>query len=144
MATANAYPGTVKQGKFLPDDRAAFTKAFCRKDGTRMVVIAKKLVANRSSQTNRYWWSCVVALFMDEIGMVDKEECHHIILENIGHYDLKRIGNRDVKIVKDTHDLGQDEFALLIDHAGQLFAEWFGGFIPAPGSPQAAAMVGGS
>ncbi len=109
-----------------------------------MVVIAKKLVASRSSQSNRYWFGVVVALFMEEIGMADKEECHHIILEAIGHYDLKRIGNRDVKIVKDTHDLGQDEFALLIDHAGQLFGEWFGGFIPAPGSAQAQAMIGGS
>lgn len=142
MAAPVAYIGTVRQGKFLPDDRAAFAKAFLRKDGTKMVVTAKQWVKGRSSASNRYWWGIVVALFMDEMGLRDKEEMHHIILENIGHYELKRAGKMDIKVVKNTHDLPRDDFAVLIDAAAQLYAEWFGGFIPRPDSAQARAMLG--
>jgi hypothetical protein len=144
MASPVAYTGKTVGGKFIPDDRAAFCKAFLRKDGTPMVVTAKRLVPNRSSNANRYWFGVVVAMFMDEMGIRDKEEMHHIILENIGHYDLKQVGKKEIRVVKSTHDLPQDDFAVLIDAAGQLFAEWYGGMIPGPDSAQAQAMMGGS
>jgi hypothetical protein len=144
MATVNAYTGKTKDGKFIPDDRAAFVKAFLRKDGTPMVVTAKRLVPKRSNRANAFWWAVVVPMFMDESGIRDKSEMHHIILEEIGHYDLVRFGKKEKKVVKDTHDLGSDEFATLIDAAGQLFAEMFGGYIPPPNSQQAEAMMAGS
>lgn len=144
MATEHAYTGTVKGGRFQPDDRAAFTRAFCRKDGTRMVVTAKKWVPKRSSQANRYWWAVVVAFFMEEIGERDKEAAHHILLEALGHYDIKRIAGKDFKVVRPTHDLPADQFAALIEAAGELFAKWFGGYLPPPDSAQAQAMMGGS
>ncbi len=143
MAAPIAYIGSIKGGRFLADDRQAFARAFLLKDGARAVVTVKRLVKGRSSRANRYWFGVVVALFMDSIGLRDKEECHHIILENIGHYDLKRVGKKDLKIVKDTHDLPANEFANLIDAAAQLYAEWFGGYLPPPGSPQAEVMIGG-
>jgi hypothetical protein len=144
VAQSIAYPGKIMAGKFVPNDRAAFIKAFLRKDGTPMVVTVKRLVPNRSSQANRYWWGVVVAMFMDEMGIRDKEEVHHIILEEIGHYDIVKFGKKEKKVVKDTHDLPTDDFAVLIDAAGQLFAEVYGGYIPPPNSAQAQAMMGGS
>ncbi len=142
MAAPIAHTGTIKQGKFLADDRQTFARAFLLKDGARAVVTVKRLVKSRSSAVNRYWWAVVVDLFMEAIGLRDKEECHHIILENIGHYDLKRVGKKDLKIVKDTHDLPANEFSVLIDAAAQLYAEWFNGYLPPPGSAQAEAMGG--
>lgn len=144
MTAPNAYTGVVKGGKFLPDDRANFAKAFCRKDGTRMVVTAKKLVPKRTENANRYWFGVVVALFMDELGERDKEVVHHILLEALGHYDMLHVGGKDFKVVRPTHDLPADEFGKLIEGAGQLFAEWFGGFIPPPNSAQAMAMMAGA
>lgn len=144
MATPTAYTGIVKGGKFLPDDRANFAKAFCRKDGTRMVVTAKKLVPKRSGNANAYWFGVVVALFMDELGERDSYVTHHIILEALGHYDEIEVRGKKFKIVRETKDLPADDFAKLIEAAGQLFAEWFGGFIPPPSSAQAQAMMGGS
>lgn len=144
MSGPVAYTGKVEKGRFIPDDRAAFAKAFCRKDGTPMVVTAKRLVPKRGNQVNKYWWAVVVAMFQDESGIRDKEEMHHIILEEIGHYDLVKFGKREKKVVKDTHDIGSDEFSTLIDAAGQLFAEMFGGYLPPPNSAQAQAMIGGS
>ncbi len=142
MAAPIAYTGTVKAGKFLPDDRTAFAKAFLRKDGTKMVVTVKQWVKQRSTKVNAYWWKVVVGLFMDEMGLRDKEEMHHIILENIGHFDLVRVGKKEIKVVKETHELGADAFATLIDAAAQLYAEWFNGYLPPPGSAQAEAMGG--
>ncbi len=143
MAAPIAYTGIVKAGRFIPDDRVAFAKAFLRKDGTKMVVTVKQWVKGRSNQSNRYWFGVVVPLFMESIGLRDKAECHHIILENVGHYELKRIGKVDVKIVKDTHDLPQNEFADLIDAAAQLYAEWFNGYLPLPDSAQGEAILAG-
>ena len=140
MSAATAYTGKTVAGKFIPDDKVAFAKAFCRKDNTPMVVIAKRLVPKRSNQINKYWWAVVVSMFQEEMGIRTKEAMHQIILEEIGHYDLVPFGKGEKKVVKETKDLGADEFAVLIDAAGQLFAEMFNGYIPPPGSPQASAM----
>lgn len=140
MSAPIVYTGKTIDGLFVPDRPAEYAKAFLRKDGTPMIVVAKRLVPKRSGGMNRYWFGVVVAMFMEEMGIQDKEEMHHIILENIGHYDLKGVGKREIKVVKPTRDLPKDEFMTLIDHAGQLFAEWYGGYIPTPGSPQAQAM----
>ena|SRR3990167_1917541 len=144
MATPTAYTGIVKDGKFLPDDKAAFVKAFCRKNGTRMVVTAKKLVPARSTNSNRYWFGVVVALFQDELGERDSYTAHHIILEALGHYDELEIRGKKFKVVRETKDLPADDFTKLIEGAGQLFAEWFGGYVPPPQSAQAQAMMQGS
>jgi hypothetical protein len=144
MATPTAYTGHIVKGKFIPDNPAAFVKAFLRKDGTRMEVTAKKVVPRRSDNTNRYWFGVVVPLFMDELGERDKYVAHHIILEAIGHYDELEMKGRRFKIVRETRDLAADDFSKLIEGAGQLFAEWFGGYIPPPDSAQARAMIGGS
>lgn len=144
MGTPTAFSGTLKAGKFVADDPASFVKAFCRKDGTRMVVTAKKLVPARSTNANRYWFGVVVALFQDELGERNAYSAHHIVLEALGHYDELEIRGKKFKVVRETKDLPADEFTKLIEGAGQLFAEWFGGFIPPPGSAQASAMEAGS
>lgn len=144
MANPTTYTGKVEKGKFFPDNPAAFAKAFCRKDGTRMAVTAKQIVPKRSSKANRYWWGVVVAMFQDELGERDAHVAHQIILEAPGHYDELAIHGKAFKVVRPTHDLAQDDFAKLIDGAGQLFAEWFNGYIPEPNSPQADAMERGA
>jgi hypothetical protein len=142
VAAPIAYTGIVKAGRFIPEDRAAFAKAFLRKDGTKMVVTVKQWAKTRSPNANAYWWKIVVGMFMEEMGIRDKEEMHHIILEQIGHYDLVRVGKKEIKVVKSTHDLPSNEFAVLIESAAQLFGEWFNGYLPPPGSAQAEAMGG--
>lgn len=144
MANVTAYTGHVEKGKFIPDNRAAFAKAFCRKDGTRMVVTAKQMVPKRSNKANAYWFGVVVAMFQDELGERDAYAAHHILLEALGHYDEVEIRGNRFKVVRPTHDLGVDDFAKLIEGAGQLFGEWFGGYIPEPASAQAQAMMAGS
>ena len=128
------------RSEFIPSDHAAFAKAFLRKDGTPMVVTVKRLVPNRSKKANAYWW-VVVGMFQQESGVRDKEDMHRILLEEIGHYDLVPWGKKQKKVVKSTHDLPADDFAVLIDAAGQLFAEMFGGYIPPAGSAQAMALT---
>ena len=144
MASATAYTGTVKGGKFQPDNPAAFVKAFCRKDGTRMVVTAKKWVPKRSNDANRYWFGVVVPLFQEEMGLDDPYQVHHAVLCAIGHYEPKEILGEIKPVPKRTRDLPADEFSKLIDAANRLFAEYYGGRIPPQDSAQAQAMMSGS
>lgn len=143
MSAPTAHMGTVKGGKFLPDDRAAFARAFCRKDGTRMVVTAKKWVPKRSNDQNAYWWACVIPLFQEEMGLDDPYQVHHAVLCAIGHYEAKEILGEVKPVPKRTRDLPADEFSKLIDAANRLFAEYYGGRLPPQDSAQAAVMMAG-
>jgi hypothetical protein len=144
MATPTAYTGTVKEGKFIPDDKAAFVKAFCRKDGTRMVVTAKRFVPKRSNDANAYWWAVVIPLFQEEMGLDDPQQVHSAVLCAIGHYEPREILGEVKPMPKRTRDLPADEFSRLIDSAHRLFAEYFGGRFPARDSDQAQAMMQGA
>jgi hypothetical protein len=144
VSTANAYTGTVKGGKFQPDDRASFLKAFCKKDGTRMVVTAKKWVPKRSNNSNAFWWTCVIPLFQEEMGLDDPYAVHHAVLCAIGHYEAKEVLGEMKPIPKKTRDLPQDEFCKLIEKAERLFAEYYGGRLPPQDSAQAHAMMAGA
>lgn len=143
MTAQNIYTGIVKGGKFQPDDKAAFVKAFCRKDGTRMVVTAKRFVPKRSNDANAFWWACVVPLFQEEMGLDDPYQVHHAILCAIGHYEPKEILGEVKPVPKKTRDLPADEFSRLIEAAERLFSEYYGGRLPPKDSPQAIAMMGG-
>lgn len=144
MASPTAYTGKIVKGKFIPDNPAAFTKAFLRKEGTRMEVTAKQIVPKRSLNANAYWWAVVVPMFMEEAGIRNKYEMHRTILIELGQYDEKMFGGKAIKEPYETHEMDVEGFAHLIEGAGQLFAEIFGGYIPPPMSPQARAMMGGS
>ncbi len=141
MSLPVAHTGKTMSGQFVPDHPAEWAKAFLRKDGTPMVVIAKRLVPKRGNKANAYWWACVVAMFQEEMGIDNKEEMHKIILEEIGHYDLVPFGKKEKKVVKPTKDLPADEFAYLIEAAGRLFADTYGGYLPPVGSAQAEALM---
>ena len=144
MSNVNAYTGRIVKGKFIPDNPAAFTKAFLRKDGTRMEVTAKKVVPRRSLNANAYWWAVIIPMFMEESGIRNKYEMHRTILIALGQYDEKMFGTRKVLEPYETHEMDVETFASLIEGAGQLFAEMYDGYIPPPMSPQARAMMGGS
>lgn len=144
MASPIAFVGTVKGGRFHPDNPAAFAKAFCRKDGTRMVVTAKRWVPKRSNNANAFWWACVVPLFQEEMGLDDPYSVHHAILCAIGHYEAKEILGEIKPVPKQTRDLPADEFSRLIEAAERLFAEYYGGRIPPKDSAQAQAMMQGA
>jgi hypothetical protein len=144
MAALNSFLGTLKDGKFIPDDKAAFSRAFCRKDGTRMVVTAKRFVPKRSDKMNAFWWAVVIPLFQEEMGLDDPYQVHHAILCAIGHYEAKEILGEVKPVPKRTRDLPADDFAKLIEKAERLFAEYYGGRLPPRESTQAQAMMAGA
>lgn len=144
MGKITAYTGRIEKGKFIPDNPAAFVKAFLRKDGTRMEVTAKKVVPRRSLNANAYWWAVVIPMFMEESGIRNKYEMHRTLLIALGQYEEKQFGGKTIQEAYETHEMDVEMFADLIDQAGQLFAEMYNGYIPPPMSPQARAMMGGS
>ncbi len=142
MSSPTAYTGRVVKGKFIPDNPAAFVKAFLRKDETRMEVIAKKIVPKRSVNANAYWWAVVVPMFMEESGIRNKYEMHRTILVSLGQYDERLFGKDKILEPYETHEMDAETFGNLVEMAGQLFSEMFNGYIPPPMSPQARAMMG--
>lgn len=145
VSTAAYFLGTVREGRFIPDDKAAFTRLFAsKKDGTRMRVTAVKDVPKRSNDMNRFWWACIVEPFREEMGLDDKEEAHREILLAIGHWEWREIFGERKKVPKATHKLPEDQFMALVDKAERLFSEYFGGRIPSRDSEHARAMMAGS
>lgn len=144
MSTPTAFSGMVKDGKFIPDDRIGFIKAFSRKDGTRMVVTAKRFVPRRSNDMNAYWWSCVIPLFQEEMSLDNSYAVHEAVLCAIGHYQPKEILGEVKPVAKPTKDLPADEFSKLIDAAERLFSEYYNGRLPPKDSQQAQAMMQGA
>jgi hypothetical protein len=144
MSAANTFLGTVKDGKFQPDDKAGFIRAFCRKDGTRMVVTAKKHVPKRSDAMSAYWWGVVVPLFQEEMGLDNKDDVHEEILIAVGHWEWKEVFGEQKRKAKRTRDLPSDEFMRLVEKAERLYSEYFGGRLPPKESTQAQALMAGS
>lgn len=142
MSAPTTFLGTVRGGKFYADNAAAFAALFAtKKDGTRMVVTAKKHVPKRSEDLNAFWWACVVEPFREEMGLDDKQRAHEEILVAIGHWEWKEIFGEQKRVAKKTRDLPHDEFMALVDKADRLFSEYFGGRIPARDSQAAQAMM---
>lgn len=144
MSTPQPITGKTQGGEFVPDNPEAWARAFARKDGTPMVVTPKRLVPKRSGRANAYWWACVIPMFMDEVGIKNKYAMHAILLEELGHYDLIPFGKGTKKVIKETKDLPADDFANLIDTAGQLFQDMYGGRLPPVDSKHADAMMAGA
>jgi hypothetical protein len=144
MSAPTTFLGTMQGGEFIPDDPVAWARTLSRKDGTRMVLTAKRYVPKRSNDQNAYWWACVVPLFQEEMGLDDPYQVHHAILCAIGHYEAKEILGEMKPVPKKTRDLPADEFRQLIDKAERLFSEYYNGRLPPRDSKQAEAMMAGS
>jgi hypothetical protein len=145
MSAPTYFLGTVRDGKFRPDDSAAFIRVFAtKKDGTRMRVTAVKDVPKRTDGMNRFWWKCVVEPFREEMGIDDKDEAHREILIAIGHWYWQEVFGERKKMPKATHNLSEDAFMELVGKAERLFLEYFNGRIPARDSEHARAMMAGA
>lgn len=78
------FGGAVKGGKVELDDKVGWAALLARLDGKRVVVEVAVHSERRSSQANRWYWSCVVplaaeALSVDRQVPLSKEQAHYVL-----------------------------------------------------------------
>lgn len=73
MSIRKLHNGTVKNGKFIPDDRADFVHDFYRHEGKRITVTIERYKKKRSDNQNRYMWGVVYKLISVHTGYTPEE-----------------------------------------------------------------------
>lgn len=124
--------GKVEKGKFIPDNAQVMRQAFFCHEGRRVSFCPKRIVKNRSSKQNAFYWSVVVPAIADYMGERDHEEVHNYLK---AHFNFKPIfiGDKPDRIAKSTTKLTTEEFEEYIAKVKEFAAKDCGLYIPDPG-----------
>lgn len=86
--TALEFVCPVVQGRLPEREGRHFDEALRALNGKRVVVSVAEVKKTRSSQQNRYYWSCVVKLitdaFRDAGNMVNADDVHDFLKAEVG------------------------------------------------------------
>ncbi len=123
--------GKVEKGKFIPDKPEVMKSAFYCHEGRRVSFCPKRIVDNRSSQQNRYYWGVVVAMIADYMGERDHEEVHNYLK---AHFNPKpiTIGEKKYSIGQSTKKLKVPQFEEYLAKVKEFAAKECGLYIPDP------------
>ena len=72
------FPGEVKQGTLVLDNRAKFQKFLHGFEGKKVEIILRKRKKQRSDQQNRYYWGAVIDILGKTFGY-EPEEMHEAL-----------------------------------------------------------------
>lgn len=129
--STTAYFSEFKQGELLIRNRMLLQQE-CEKSGLKeFEVIVKSRSKSRSSQQNRYYWTCVT-IVANELGY-SKEEMHSII----GYKFLRReiVSDKTGEVfeyIKSTTKLTTTEFVVFVDELIKWSAESLSIVLPLP------------
>jgi len=120
--------GTVKRGKFIPNNPQSFKMDFCLNEGKPVVVTVSKYTKTRSNDQNRYMWGVVYRYISESTGMTP-EESH----DAMRMLFLRVSGDgRSPDTIKSTTELSTVQFEEYIESVKQFAAEKLGTYIPDP------------
>lgn len=125
------YPGTVVKGRFIPLDPTGFKLAFPPYEGKEIAVRIYKRKKRRSDAQNKYYFGVVIPLIGEAIGERDKEAVHDMLKSEF-NFDIKHIGERDIKVPQSTAKLNTEQFKTYIEQIQEWAAEWLNVVIPDP------------
>lgn len=77
MAIIKLHKGTVKAGKFAPDDAHTWTLAFCGHEGKRVQVTIERERKAGSKKQQGYYFGVIIPLLMDY--GYSKDEAHEAL-----------------------------------------------------------------
>jgi hypothetical protein len=77
MNISKLHSGTVKAGRFIPDDPLAWALAFCKHDGKRVSVTITRERKAGSHRQQGYYFGVIIPLLMDY--GYDKDEAHEAL-----------------------------------------------------------------
>lgn len=129
-----------EQGKLVPEAPTVWAASLSELRGKRVVVTIETEKSRRSSQANRYYWSCVVPIFQEvwsiarsKIGLepLTKEEAHEVLVQVlVGCEDGPLPGSR---IRKRTSEMDVAQFRDYVEKCRALAQEQYGMYVPAAG-----------
>lgn len=133
--------GTVNEaGKFVPEAPAVWQASIREFAGKRVVVTIETEKSRRSTQANRYYWSCVVPVFQEVwsiarskagVEPLTKDETHEVLVQVLlGCEDGPLPGSR---IRKRTSELDSKQFAAYVERCRALAQEQYGMWVPEAG-----------
>lgn len=128
------------KGQLVPEAPAVWNASIRELVGKRVVVTVETEKKVRSTQANRYYWSCVVPIFQEvwsiarsKLGLepLTKEESHEVLVQVlVGCEDGPLPGSR---IRRRTSEMDSKEFAAYVEKCRALAQEQYGMWIPAAG-----------
>ena len=121
------HPGTVRGGKFAPDNVPRFREAFYPHEGKTVEVVVRRKRKARSNQQNRYYHGVVLRLISDTTGY-SPTEAHEAMkmLFLLAHRD----GLPDT--VRSTADLSTAEMEEYLSQVRQWASVEISTYIPDP------------
>ncbi len=109
------FAGTVKQGKFLPDDPVKYQGRLARLEGRRVRVSVGRVQSGRSLSQNKYLWAVVYGTLSEWSGH-EPEELHEFCKDKFLPSEEKRLPNGEVMVrPPSTKSLTVEEFSKYVD-----------------------------
>jgi hypothetical protein len=130
----SAFGGTVRGGKVIFDQSLAWTGTLARHEGKRVTVTVRKLSVRRSSNQNRWYWSCVVPFVAECLSVgralpLSRDQAHYVLKSAF-------LGTEDTPlgpIPKSTAGLSIEEFSAYCERIVAHAATEWGVALPQPG-----------
>lgn len=124
------FRGTVREGKFRPDDPVRFQARLARMEGRRVSVALKREQYGRSLSQNSYLWGVVYATLAEWSGH-DADELHDYLTDKFLPRQQKALPNGEVMTpTARTSTLTVEEFSAYVDRVVRWAAEQ-GVYVPA-------------
>jgi len=134
-------PATVDDiGRLMPDVPHVWAVSLRAFAGKRVSVSIQTQAHRRSTQANRYWWSCVVPVFQEvwshgrtalNLPPYDKDQAHEVLVQALAGFEDGPLPGTRVRVK--TSDMDAATFGKLIERARELALHDYQMFIPAPG-----------
>jgi hypothetical protein len=125
------FTGYTKDGNVFFRNQKQVSKDILQSGWTEFEVTIEKKSKHRSTQQNRWWWSCITIL-SNHLGY-SKDQMHEICKYKFLKRELVDEKTGEVfEYLKSTTDLTTTEFSVLIESLIQWSAETFNCVLPYP------------
>jgi hypothetical protein len=131
--------GIVANGKFIPNSKEYFKKAFENYEGKTIEISLKVWNKNRSSPQNRYYWGVVIELiknYINDLGNDFDSDTIHELLRSLFLKQKKEIVNKEsgevtiIEYIQSTTKLSTIEFETYLENCKRYAVETFDLIIP--------------
>lgn len=131
--------GNVENGKFVPNSKEYFKKAFEIYEGKQIELSLKVWHKKRTNPQNSYYWGVVIELiknFVNDLGNDFDSETIHELLRSLFLKTTKEIVNKDtgevrlIYFIQSTTKLSTIEFENYLELCKIYASEQFNLFIP--------------
>jgi len=135
------FSGTVRKGKVELDDKVGWNALLGRLDGKRVNVSLETHEQRRSSQANRWYWSCVVPLAAEALSVgrtvpLSKDQAHYVLKSAFLGVEETPLGT----VPKSTSKLTKPEFWSYCERIVAHCASEWGMAVPMPGERYEASL----